>query len=255
MFNPKVLPPHVSPRRHAASEKPGRDPHRYDVATVQSRGGVCSLPRAKPPLRGSEWLSTTSTSGVNSGTATDAAASEHPTGGLRRFTLADLAPFLGPVDAVEQSLIRAKVTEHAPTGFQVWGIPSGAERVLQGMDTGDCLLLLEADHFRYGGEVIHRVSAPCWDLSAHIWGEQRFPLIVLLQGQMVAYPWSEFVGHFGFDPKYHMRGNTMRLAPERVAASPSGSEEAFMATLLTNAEVHPPDQQTDFNAFTESLQA
>jgi hypothetical protein len=175
-------------------------------------------------------------------------------GGLRRFTLADIASFLGPVDAVEQALIRAKVTEHAPTGFQVWGIPSGAERVLQGMDTGDFLLLLEADHFRYAGQVIHRVSAPCWDLSAHIWGEQRFPLIVLLQGQMVAYPWLEFVGHFGFGPKYHMRGNTMRLAPERTAASPSGSEEAFMSTLLTKAGVHSQDQQTDFNAFTESLQ-
>jgi len=44
------------------------------------------------------------------------------------------------------------------------------------MGTGDFLLLLEKDNFRHVGQVIHRVSMPCWSLSEHIWGEQRFPL-------------------------------------------------------------------------------
>ncbi len=174
-------------------------------------------------------------------------------GGLRRFSFGDIHPFLGPVDPTEQAAIRGKAHEYAPTGFQVWGIPSGAEQVLRAMDTGDFLLLLETDFFRYAGQVIHRVSVPCWELSRHIWGEQRFPLIVLLQGQMIGYPWTEFIEQFRFDPKYHMRGNTMRLGPDRVASSPSGSEEAFVATLLTEAAVRPQDLQTDFSGFAESL--
>ncbi|MFC7541787.1 hypothetical protein ACFQU2_23060 [Siccirubricoccus deserti] len=176
-------------------------------------------------------------------------------GGLKRFSLSDILPFLGPVDPVEQAVMREKIGEFAPTGFQVWGIPSGAERVLQQMGTGDSLMLLESEDFRYVGQVIHRASVPCWDLSNHIWGEQRFPLIVLLQGQMIAYPWSAFVEHFSFDANYHMRGNTMRLSAERVAASPSVNEETFLASVMTQVATYPVDLQTDFSAFSEGLKA
>jgi hypothetical protein len=54
----------------------------------------------------------------------------------------------------------------------------GARDVLADMKTGDFLMLLESSDFRYVGQVIHRVSQPCWDLSRHIWSEQRFPIII-----------------------------------------------------------------------------
>lgn len=175
-------------------------------------------------------------------------------GGLRRFTFEDIRPFLANVDDSEGAVIRDKTIELAPDGFQVWGIPSGAERVLQGMDTGDALLLLEADQFRYAGQVIHRISTPCWDLSRHIWNEQRFPLIILLYGQMIEYPWSSFVQHFGFEAQYHMRGNTMRLADERVTSSLSRTEEAFMAMLLSGVRPQLDDLRTDFRMLIEALE-
>jgi hypothetical protein len=162
------------------------------------------------------------------------------TGELRSFAFSDIEPFLEPVDEAERDLMRQRTQTSAPTGFQVWGIPSGAEKVLQTMKAGDYLMLLEFERFRYVGQVIHRISTPCWDLSGHIWGEQRFPLIILLRGEMIAYSWSDFIDHFFFDPKYHMRGNTMRLADSKVRSSAWGSEAAFVRSLAPGLLDAPP---------------
>jgi hypothetical protein len=122
------------------------------------------------------------------------------------------------------------------------------------MDTGDFLMLLESTDFRYVGQVVHRMSEPCWDLSNHIWGEQRFPIIVLLQGELISYAWSDFMTHFGFAPKYHLRGTTASIASERVASSPSGTEEAFISMLITTKGTNPFDMEKDFSAFANNME-
>jgi hypothetical protein len=134
-----------------------------------------------------------------------------------RFSFRDIELYLPELDALELLSVQSKAAELAPTGFQVWGIPSGAQRVLEQMDTGDFLLLLESSDFAYASQVIHRITRPCWELSRHIWGEERFPIVILLQGELISYAWTEFREHFGFAANYHMRGNTMRLSAERVA--------------------------------------
>lgn len=123
------------------------------------------------------------------------------------------------------------------------------------MSTGDFLLLLESHSFAYAGQVLHRVSEPLWDFSTHIWGEGRFPLIVLLQGELINYAWNDFARTFGFDPKYHMRGNTMRIKAERLAGSKFRTEEAFIAQLATTTGTTVVDQETDFRAFSSNLQS
>ena len=176
-----------------------------------------------------------------------------PKAGLRRFRFGDVEPYLRQLRPEELTEIGAKVRDFAPTGFQNRGIPSGAEAVLAGMVTGDFLLLLESTEFRYVGQVIHRASEMCWNLSDHIWGEQRFPILILLQGELIDYPWAEFVAAFGFAANYHMRGNTMRLADERLIASRFGSEEAFVVALLASKCVHAGDLERDFSAFGNNL--
>src|SRR5215203_3647044 len=74
-----------------------------------------------------------------------------PDAGLKRIHLSDVEPFLRHLPPDELADISAKVRDLAPTGFQVWGIPSGAAPVLAGMDAGDFLLLLESTEFRYVG--------------------------------------------------------------------------------------------------------
>jgi len=122
------------------------------------------------------------------------------------------------------------------------------------LQTGDYLMLLESTDFTYCGQVIHRVSDMCHDLSYDIWGEQRFPIIIFLQGEMISYGWDEFVENFGFAPNYHMRGNTANIGPDRMAKSKFENEENFVASLLTTKGTNPSDQEIDFRAFAEGLE-
>lgn len=176
-----------------------------------------------------------------------------PTNGVRRFSLDDIRSFLDQIDPFERYLLEVAIEDLAPTGFQIWGIPSGAGSVLKDMSQGDFLLLLESTDFRYAGQVLFRVAQPLHRLSRHIWGEERFPIIVLLQGEMISYGWEKFRQNFKFDERYHMRGNTMRLSDARVRASASGTEERFIAEILTTAGRRYGDQETDFSAFANNL--
>ena len=174
--------------------------------------------------------------------------------GVVRFSFRDIEPFLPELDALERLAIQSKISDLAPTGFQVWGIPSGAQQVLEHMDTGDFLLLAESIDFAYAGQVIHRIGGHCWHLSEHIWGEERFPIVILLQGELISYPWTEFRDHFGYAPNYRMRGLTYRVSATSVASSPSKTEEAFIAGLLTTVGRNPVDLEQDFRAFANNLE-
>ena len=127
-------------------------------------------------------------------------------------------------------------------------------RVLNKMETGDYLMLLESTDFTYCGQVIHRVTNMCPELSTHIWGEQRFPITIFLQGELIEYGWDQFVADFNFASNYHMRGNTANVGPERMAESKFVDENAFIAKLLTTKGTNPLDQEIDFRVFTEGLE-
>ena len=173
--------------------------------------------------------------------------------GLKRFQISDIEAFIGHLDPFEQMSTTDAVKTLAPTGFQIWGIPEGASGVLATMAGGDFLLLLESIDFAYVGQVIQRLSEPCWDLSRHIWGEQRFPLIILLQGQLISYPWEQFKEDFRLASNYEMRGQTAKLGPQRIPNSNFETEEAFIARLLTTTGISRVDQRNDFDAFANNL--
>ncbi|MDE0172505.1 MAG: hypothetical protein OYH76_01570 [Defluviicoccus sp.] len=158
---------------------------------------------------------------------------------MHEFLLADIETYLDHLDIAELEDIRSKHNHLSPRGFQIWGLPSGAERVLSEMCTGDYLMLLESIDFRYCGKVIHRVTEFCWELSRHLWGEQRFPIIVFLQGKFIQYDWLEFVADFQFNQKYHMRGNTMKLAQSRIEQSKYMTENAFISHIWNTKEFRP----------------
>jgi hypothetical protein len=152
--------------------------------------------------------------------------------GLKEFSLADIMPHLADLTSLEVEKMKGKLTRESEGTFQIWGLPTGAQHVIRELSDGDHLLLLESEDFRYVGKVVHHLSEPCWDLSQQIWGEQKFPLIVLLQGSLVRYSWEAFVSDFGFAQNYHMRGNTMKLADAKLRMSPFGSEDAFVEHLV-----------------------
>jgi hypothetical protein len=169
--------------------------------------------------------------------------------------MADVGDYLSDIPPPELHAIRMIIDELAPTGFQIWGLPSGAAPTLRNMMPGDSLLLLEREDFRYLGQVLHRLSEPSWALSDHIWGEQRFPIIVFLQGQMIRYAWDQFKSDFNFAPNYGMRGNTMRLSDTRVRDSSFGSEANFLAAVL-RSKTHDFDSvAAEFELFAEQAEA
>ncbi len=157
---------------------------------------------------------------------------------LQKFKLEDIEKHLIDFNLVEIPDIRDKIARLAPDGFQIWGIPSGAENVLKSMQTGDHLMLMPSKNFRYCGKVIHRFEGLNHELSSSLWGESKFAIIILLRGNWISYPWIEFREKFEFMANYRMQGNTMRLADKRLADSSFQTEDAFISHILPN--LHSP---------------
>jgi hypothetical protein len=161
--------------------------------------------------------------------------------GLIHFSFRDIEPFLKELDAFELGSIERQSRKLAPTGFQIWGIPSGAHRVLEPMQQAISCSCWRVPISRMLARLFTALLNTAGTCPATFGGEARFPLIILLNGELISYSWMEFREHFGFATNYHMRGNTMRLNPNRIASSPSRTEEAFIARLLATAGTNPFD--------------
>lgn len=168
------------------------------------------------------------------------------TDGLKQFHLSDIEVHLQHLKHEELQNMREYIGEFAPTGFQVWGFPSSNHvKKKNRMVAGDYLLFLVSGNFTYIGQVIHSISKSSEDLSQHFWHEPRFPIIVLLRGDFIEYPWDNFKQHFQYQKNFRCPGQLMSVSPQRIADSPSGSEEAFIEYLLTTIGTNSIDQETD----------
>jgi len=133
------------------------------------------------------------------------------------------------------------VAAKAPNGFQVWGVPSGAKSVIANLREGDWFFLLTSDmpggQFYYAGQVLYRVQGEHFEVSRGLWGEERFPLLLLLRGGLTSFRWETFRTAFGYKSNWRLSGQTYRLTPERPSLSPYADERAVVAALLgTNME-------------------
>jgi len=118
------------------------------------------------------------------------------------------------------------------TEFQIWGVPAGAKKVLQNLSNGDYFLLMaNQNEFSYCGKVIYRFQDLNYDLSESLWGERKFSIIFLLTGQMISFPWHNFVDMFGYATNYSMRGNTMKMSETRFNESQFENEKQFAAYI------------------------
>lgn len=151
--------------------------------------------------------------------------------GLRRFVFNDVAEFVS--DPSER--IRKDLSISAPEGFQIWGVPSGATRILKNLSPGDWFLILESDRpggqFHYVGQVLHRINGEDFRLSEHLWGEAKFPLIFFLRGQLTSFPWEVFRRNLGYKENWRLSGQTYRLPGDRITLSPYGSAEALLSSM------------------------
>jgi 5-methylcytosine-specific restriction protein A len=155
--------------------------------------------------------------------------------GLRRFHVGDLEKYLTHLPSGEIERLRQDTDKYEPQGFQVWGIPSGARSILRDFQVGDFLFLLEAagpgGSFAYVGRTIAKPSRECFELSQHLWGEQRFPLILFLKGHLTNYRWFSFCESLGYKTNWNPAGQTYRLQHERLITSPFIDEEGLVRAV------------------------
>lgn len=152
--------------------------------------------------------------------------------GLVYFNFEDIELYLEGVGTDELRRLRRATEEIDENGFQIWGIPSGAKTILRDLKIDDYLLLLEAvgpgGSFAYGGRIIARPSGECFALSRHLWGEGRFPIIVLMSGGLTNYLWYDFCDQLGYKRNWNPAGHTYRIQRERLLASSFGDEAALI---------------------------
>lgn len=143
-------------------------------------------------------------------------------------------------DAHEQ--LRAACEELAPGGFQIWGVPRGAISVLKQVVPGDVFLLLRTrgaeGRFGYAGRVVAVPRCDAISASTELWGEDRFPLLLFLDGGASELPWHEFRQQLGYAENWDPRGQTYRIVPDRLSGSSYRSEAGLLeAALGPNATV------------------
>jgi 5-methylcytosine-specific restriction protein A len=181
-----------------------------------------------------------------------------PKAGLVRFAFEDISPFLNHLDTSEVSEIERDLRRYAQDGFQIWGIPAGAKSVLRQLSVGDHLLLLETPgpggQFVYGGVVVGRPSMECHDLSKHLWGEQRFPLIVFLRGGLTSYRWYDFCDRLGYKRNWNPAGNTYRLPRDKIQASPYADENTLIRQLVGVSLPLEPTHQIEDRQFVDDAE-
>jgi hypothetical protein len=153
-----------------------------------------------------------------------------------KFSTDDVAHQLSELGPLQQAELSRNFDRIGKTKFQIWGLPTGAKDILKKMITGDYLLLLdtngEGGAFRYFGRVLYRLPSEHWDLSANLWKESTYPIIVFLRGSLVAYPWLKFLSDFGYGSGLKPMGRTYRIAKAAVGNSRFGNEEIFYDTIL-----------------------
>jgi hypothetical protein len=108
-----------------------------------------------------------------------------------------------------------------PSGnFNCWGVPAGASTVINNLETGDAVLLVESTG-KNG-----RVPALCqvagfWrdelrDLSKALWGDDKFPYIFFFDTQRLKLTWDDMLRHFDYAPKWNPRGKFLSVADAKL---------------------------------------
>lgn len=156
--------------------------------------------------------------------------------GLRQFTLDDVPGLIDALPEQELGRLRVVLEREGREGFQIWGVPSGAKSVIANISESDWFLLLTSDRpggqFYYGGQVIYKLRGEQFGISRQLWGEERFPLIILLKGRLTSYPWEIFRRSFGFKENWRLAGQTYRLTSERLSQSPYADESMVIEAVL-----------------------
>jgi hypothetical protein len=158
----------------------------------------------------------------------------------------EILPELGDVAESELQRISHAVRAAGADVFQIWGIPAGGGRIFRRIRENDYWLLLDTDRpggtISYAGRVLCKIENPSFRLSNYLWGEAKFPLIMLLDGFRTQLEVTDFKEMFGYNnPRWEMRGFSYPIAGDRIQKSQFGTEEAFIHYLRSFTQDARPE--------------
>jgi hypothetical protein len=160
-----------------------------------------------------------------------------PQSGLREFRVADVRSHMSDLSPIQASDLERNLLRIGTSTFQIWGLPTGAAQTLSKMETGDYFMTLDTNAewgaFRYIGRVLYYLPGEHWNLSLHIWNERKFPLIVLLRGILVAYPWQRFLSDFKYGEGLRPMGRTFRISEKSFAKGPCATDAEFFDHIVS----------------------
>jgi hypothetical protein len=158
-----------------------------------------------------------------------------PEARLRFFRSSEVRDHLSDLNPLEMGRIEKKFADLGGTQFQIWGLPSGADRALSKIEPKDYFMVLdtnaEGGAFRYVGRVLCYLPGRQWDVSQWLWGSQKYPLILLLEGELIEYPWPRFLTDFKFGVGMKPMGRTYRISEQAFRAGPASTDGGFFRYL------------------------
>jgi 5-methylcytosine-specific restriction protein A len=109
-----------------------------------------------------------------------------------------------------EAILRELRQKHPSGVFNCWGVPAGANVVINNLKPGDAVLLVETLHL--GGSVpalcevsvFYPVQLP--ELSDALWGEHHFPYIFFFTTQRLHLSWEELRETLEYSHNYDPRG-------------------------------------------------
>ena len=167
-----------------------------------------------------------------------------PQNGLREFRVGDLRSHISDLAPIQCSELNRNLLRIGESTFQIWGLPTGAAKTLSKMETGDYFLALNTNAdwgaFKYVGRVLYYLPGEHWELSLHLWKERKFPLILLLRGSLVDYPWQRFLSDFKYGAGLKPKGRTFRIAEKSFANGPFATEAELFDRIVSQFPAKVP---------------
>jgi hypothetical protein len=159
-----------------------------------------------------------------------------PNVGLKQFRSVYIEEFIQTKDPHDDLEIQRNFGRIGNSPFQIWGFPAGAAGKIDKLKRSDLILLLDTDgeggKFCYIGKCIFKLPSTYPELSQALWGDPKFPIIVLLLGHLINYPWLMFLRDFQYGPGLKPMGRTHTISDEALLNSEYADEAKFYQSIV-----------------------
>jgi hypothetical protein len=135
-------------------------------------------------------------------------------------------------EAIPDAGLRKKLAKKFPSGeFNCWGVPAGARTIIQNLQEGDYVFLVESS--RVDGKVPTLCPVKIFwkdkleDLSEYLWQDSKYSYIFFFDTVHIDLMWSRFSIDLSYNPKFSPRGNFYKVNSERLDRFGGVSEYIF----------------------------